>query len=853
MTLRGLESYAAWVWDASWHAAIVVLVVLIVRRLARERIPPAWRCALWTLVGIRLLLFTAPQASWSLFGLLDNWEIVNATAPPPTDAFEASTPPPGFKIIVGYGPGESPSKPQPGAPPQTPAKPLSLRLAPIASAVWVTGAAVLLLRIAVARQLLRRRICRASPIIEPQTLELLERCRLEMKVTRPVALLSTDAVAGPTLAGYRHSRILLPPGLCARLSPEQLRLVFLHELAHVRRHDLLAEWLIALLTAVHWFNPAIWLAAHLFREDRELCRDAMVLRIAGAQSRRDYGHTLLNVLGHFAANPGGDGGGMLAVAMLDGGKRRLRQRIRAIVQLHPTPARITVLGLVLGFALLAWIVLTNPRRDATSGNTAPSSRAATGDNVRPGSEKPGVQAQLDRRLPEINLNGQEFADVLDFLRDVSGSKIVVNWRALEAAGINKDAPVTGRMKDVNLSKALSVILADVGGGNVKLGYFVDDDSGVITISTADKVVTTVYDVRDLLVSVPDFDSDVDFPIGGKKPVSPSPTTRPATATAPATPANRATPLIELIRSTIDPESWASPRRAAIREINGQLVIAQSREAHQGIVQLLSQLREGRAIHICVDARFICIDRAVLAALPPDLRDKLQQEFLSGKPQKGISGFFLDDEEARQFMGTVQNTKSASILSSPRLTIFNGQRAYVAIVQQRAYVADLKVNRLGDQISFDPVVQTVDDGFIFDVQGTISANRRYVTLTLRPRLMALQRIETVPFDKIPDDQKNIDPKPTVQRPVVSVRQLKTTVSVPDGGTLLLGLQAFAPEALNPKEQKDLNAPILGDIPHLGRLFNNQVADDQQTTLLIMVKPRIIMQEKDPRSPGAPGGR
>ena len=100
----------------------------------------------------------------------------------------------------------------------------------------------------------------------------------------------------PALWGVVRPTILLPPGLCERLSAEQLRFVFLHELAHVRRHDVLVEWLLAVLTSVHWFNPAIWLAAHLYRADRELCRDQMVLKAAGMERGSDYGHTLLALL-----------------------------------------------------------------------------------------------------------------------------------------------------------------------------------------------------------------------------------------------------------------------------------------------------------------------------------------------------------------------------------------------------------------------------------------------------------------------------------------------------------------------------------------------------------------------------
>src|SRR6185503_19872463 len=104
------------------------------------------------------------------------------------------------------------------------------------------------------------------------------------------------------------------------------------------------------------------------------------------------------------------------------------------------------------------------------------------------------------------------SDVIDFLRDVTGANIFVNWRALEAAGIDRNTPVTARLRDVKFSKALQTILSDVGGGTVKLGYTIDE--GVITISTDEdlskNVVTRVYDIRDLIIEVPDFNQAPTF-------------------------------------------------------------------------------------------------------------------------------------------------------------------------------------------------------------------------------------------------------------------------------------------------------------------------------------------------------
>ncbi|MFI5380698.1 MAG: hypothetical protein ACHRHE_15475, partial [Tepidisphaerales bacterium] len=125
-----------------------------------------------------------------------------------------------------------------------------------------------------------------------------------------------------------------------------------------------------------------------------------------------------------------------------------------------------------------------------------------------------MMAILDKRLQELRFDGIALADVIDFLRDVSGANIAVNWKTIEAAGVEKTAPVTVRLRDIKFAKALGTILSDVGGGNVKLGYTIDE--GVITISTIEdlnkNVLINVYDIRDLLVIPPDFIAPPNFDV-----------------------------------------------------------------------------------------------------------------------------------------------------------------------------------------------------------------------------------------------------------------------------------------------------------------------------------------------------
>src|SRR5215469_2803690 len=122
-----------------------------------------------------------------------------------------------------------------------------------------------------------------------------------------------------------------------------------------------------------------------------------------------------------------------------------------------------------------------------------------------------VKAQLAQRLPELKFQGVTFNDAIDFLRDVTGANITVNWKALESAGVNRDSMVNLHLTGVSLRKALDLVLSEAAGGD-SITYYIDE--GVIEITTRDiadhQMVTRVYDVQDLIMEVPDFTNAPQF-------------------------------------------------------------------------------------------------------------------------------------------------------------------------------------------------------------------------------------------------------------------------------------------------------------------------------------------------------
>lgn len=182
-----------------------------------------------------------------------------------------------------------------------------------------------------------------------------------------------------------------------------------------------------------------------------------------------------------------------------------------------------------------------------------------------------MEAGLRKVVPEVQFDEVPFGEVVGFLRDFAKLNITVNWRALEAAGIDRQAPVTLSLRDVPFEQVLRQILRDVGGGAVRLHYLVEGNVLSITTEeeTASVVKTVFYDVSDLMVG-PEGSGldDIQY-------------------------AKKMDRLIQVICGTIASDSWRDNggHIGNIAVFNGKLVIAQTPENQKLIAQLLSRLRE----------------------------------------------------------------------------------------------------------------------------------------------------------------------------------------------------------------------------------------------------------------------
>jgi type II secretory pathway component GspD/PulD (secretin) len=130
---------------------------------------------------------------------------------------------------------------------------------------------------------------------------------------------------------------------------------------------------------------------------------------------------------------------------------------------------------------------------------------------------------------------------------------------------------------------------------------------------------------------------------------------------------------------------------------------------------------------------------------------------------------------------------------------------------------------------------------------VSADRRYVFLTVQTAVSKIEGFNSIGVTAIAGGQlvNSADTSSFIQTPTVTVTEVNTSVTVPDQGTILLGGQRLITES-----QVETGVPVLSKIPILNRFFTNRTETKEEQTLLILIKPTILIQteEEDRHFPG-----
>ena len=146
---------------------------------------------------------------------------------------------------------------------------------------WIAGVLIFHLR-SVTSWIAARRLRRIGVCCAPDPWQgRLDRLGAQLRLSRPISLLESCLAEAPVVIGYIRPVILMPVGLLAGLPAGQIEAILLHELAHIRRYDYLANLLQIFVEGLLFYHPAVWWISGVIRAERENCCDDLVVAVRG--------------------------------------------------------------------------------------------------------------------------------------------------------------------------------------------------------------------------------------------------------------------------------------------------------------------------------------------------------------------------------------------------------------------------------------------------------------------------------------------------------------------------------------------------------------------------------------------
>lgn len=385
-----LEPFSEWLLRTTLQASLLILLILLVQYILGDMLGIRWRYCLWLLLLVRMVLPWAPQSRISIFNLIPagRQQVSMERGPSDVPDYRADSGP-----VVTQDGGQAPGTPAEAS--QTVPQPtrVSLQMPQEAEAdleqpavmespsdlqsvsdlrrgrfeiggllplVWLGGVVALAGFVCVGNFSLWRIVKRERCLTDQRILELVEDCKSQMAVQTVLGVVATDRVKSPALFGFVRPRLLLPKKMIEELGMDELRHVFLHELAHLRRHDIFVGYLVSVLQILHWFNPLVWLAFHRLGADRELACDALALSTMDADESAKYGRTVVHLLEDFLRPRR-----LPSLAGISEDKSRMKRRITMIARFKKSSYRWSPPAVVL-LIILGCVSLPDAKRDKSS-------------------------------------------------------------------------------------------------------------------------------------------------------------------------------------------------------------------------------------------------------------------------------------------------------------------------------------------------------------------------------------------------------------------------------------------------------------------------------------------------------
>jgi len=487
------------------------------------------------------------------------------------------------------------------------------------------------------------------------------------------------------------------------------------------------------------------------------------------------------------------------------------------------------------------------------------------------------------RLPLIE-EEDSLERVMSLVRVITGLPIVVDPAAEEAA-IDEGVVFNFSLPNDLTAEQVINLITDFAGEEVT--WTIRHDAILITTNekARGKLVAVHHDVQDLVFGLTDFlgpridklrlldeleDDDGGGPFGGigERPQLIDPDD-----------------LATMIQENVAVGTWDDG--PSVESYEGHIVITHTQEAHAQVRQFLEDLRRFSSSLVTIESKFMTVsdnfiqefgfDFRGLADNPlTDLTNGLEDMASAGLDNGGTgadgpnaagspsSGFyyddgpdgdfrgrtenmfgsalgdaistaggltfqldFLNDLEVSAIMRAVEKTSQFELINDQVLSVHNTQRAFVTVINQKAYIQDFDVEVAQFQAVADPQVNVLHEGVVLDVRPTIHHDRKYLRLEIQPTVAQVVALE--PFSTTLGG--NTSPV-EFQLPELEVQSIFTTADIPDGGSVMLGGLSNVRNI-----ERRAEVPWLAKVPLIGFFFKEEGYNDENESLMILIRARI----------------
>lgn len=379
----------------SFMGSIVAIVILLIKALFKDKLGAAWHYYIWFLLMIRLIMPYAPEASISIFNLIPqsslmidkyiesqdtnngiDLNIINSKDSHYQGRDNTHSVPGSSQGISST----SPSHWYAFFEPKTLSRALQL--------LWIAGVLTVVAYNLIGCLLLQGRIRELPKHTLASQVDILTKCMKKIKAKKMPEVICYPETRAPSLYGVLKPKIIISQDMVDRLTPEELEHIYLHELIHIRRGDILINWLMMIIQAIHWFNPMVWYAFNKVRKDREIFCNAQVLTYLEPEKRKNYGNTIISLI-EFLSKPDWNQG---TIGMATS-KSEIKRRIIMIKKFSKNSFRWSIIAAIL-MVLIGGICLTNAKGLANSAPPSENNNDSVVNRVEDSEEEQDTNVEI---------------------------------------------------------------------------------------------------------------------------------------------------------------------------------------------------------------------------------------------------------------------------------------------------------------------------------------------------------------------------------------------------------------------------------------------------------------------------